>query len=694
MARGGELQLEENAMFDRKLGWSIGLGVTMAFTRVGAEDTLPPLVDGKAPTTVEETWAGFDPRKEPLDVEVLKEWEEDGVVVKVLRYRIGTFKGQKAMMAAVYGYPMGAKNLPGLVQLHGGGQSAQSSFVVKDAKNGYATISVAWSGRIISTEYTVTNKEKEMFWTGNTKDPDYMVTTDWGVLDGYHHHCRFKGNNFVQNPPSDSTVDPVKSPRNSGWFLATLGARRAITFLEQQPQVDGDRIGVYGMSMGGKLTVLTAGADSRIKAAAPACGGITDLSTRGRTLAAVADDEYLKRITCPTIIMSPSNDFHSHVNDIPAAVGSIKNKHWRVVCSPNRNHGDNGEYSVGTLLWFNQFLKGGFAMPETPKTALMLKTADHTPRFSVTPDTSQRIASVNVYYTQDGERKAADKYWRLAEPMTEGEALTFQLPLVSVDKPLWAYADVKYALGRTVEGVGYSGEKVKTDTYHLASLAEMVSAADLKEAGAVATIDDSVLKEDFDSYNPDNDLHVAFPAFTFSDGISCIADPGGRKGMSLAMNDGPDFDHAWQPLLTVNTVMAPFMDTDKWTCSADIMLDAEAPAPLTVEFRARDHKKKFTPVIIDAKGVISARGKTTTPQLCTVKPGRWWTFAVTYDVNNPQDYQVTIQDAEGAVLAEKSMEIQGDVGAINWVGFIANGTAEGSLYVDNVSLAQVTPVQE
>ncbi len=106
----------------------------MAFTRVSAEDTLPPLVDGKAPTTVEETWAGFDPRKEPLDVEVLKEWEEDGVVVKVLRYRIGTFKGQKAMMAAVYGYPKGAKNLPGLVQLHGGGQSAQSSFVVKDAK--------------------------------------------------------------------------------------------------------------------------------------------------------------------------------------------------------------------------------------------------------------------------------------------------------------------------------------------------------------------------------------------------------------------------------------------------------------------------------------------------------------------------------------------------------------------------------
>ena len=55
-------------------------------------------------------------RAEPLDVEVLRDWEEDGVVLKVLRYRIGVFKGQKALIAAVYGYPKGGTKLPGLVQ--------------------------------------------------------------------------------------------------------------------------------------------------------------------------------------------------------------------------------------------------------------------------------------------------------------------------------------------------------------------------------------------------------------------------------------------------------------------------------------------------------------------------------------------------------------------------------------------------
>jgi hypothetical protein len=110
---------------------------------IAGSETLTPLKDGVAPQTFEEIWAGFDPRKEPLDVEVLKEWEEDGVVLKVLRYRIGIFKGQKAMMAAVYGYPKEGENLPGLVQIHGGGQYANYQAPLTNAKRGYATISLA-----------------------------------------------------------------------------------------------------------------------------------------------------------------------------------------------------------------------------------------------------------------------------------------------------------------------------------------------------------------------------------------------------------------------------------------------------------------------------------------------------------------------------------------------------------------------
>ena len=73
---------------------------------VGQEpETLPRLKDGRAPQNFDEMWAGFDPRAEPLEVEMLKEWEEDDVVLRIVRFRIGVFKGQKAKLAAVYGFP-------------------------------------------------------------------------------------------------------------------------------------------------------------------------------------------------------------------------------------------------------------------------------------------------------------------------------------------------------------------------------------------------------------------------------------------------------------------------------------------------------------------------------------------------------------------------------------------------------------
>ena len=97
-------------------------------------DSLPALKGSVAPTSLEDMWIGFDPKAEPLDVEIFKEWEEDGVKLKVLRYRIGVFKGQKAMMAAVYGYPRNGKSLPGLVQIHGGGQYADYRAPLSNAK--------------------------------------------------------------------------------------------------------------------------------------------------------------------------------------------------------------------------------------------------------------------------------------------------------------------------------------------------------------------------------------------------------------------------------------------------------------------------------------------------------------------------------------------------------------------------------
>ena len=49
-------------------------------------------------------------------------------------------------------------------------------------------------------------------------------------------------------------------------------ARRALDYLQSRPEVDPDRIGMIGHSLGGQETLFTAAADTRIKAAVSSCG--------------------------------------------------------------------------------------------------------------------------------------------------------------------------------------------------------------------------------------------------------------------------------------------------------------------------------------------------------------------------------------------------------------------------------------
>ena len=63
----------------------------------------------ESPQTNTEIWADFDPRKDALETEVIREWKEDGGVFRHVRYLIGKFKGKPARMAAIYGFPRAPK---------------------------------------------------------------------------------------------------------------------------------------------------------------------------------------------------------------------------------------------------------------------------------------------------------------------------------------------------------------------------------------------------------------------------------------------------------------------------------------------------------------------------------------------------------------------------------------------------------
>ena len=490
----------------RHVSLHIALSLVLAVHTLAAEETLPPLKEGQAPQTFEELWAGYDPRKELLETEVLKEWEEDGIVLRIVRFRIGVFKGRKAMLAGVYGFPKGAKQLPGLLQIHGGGQYADHKAPLTNAKRGYATISIAWAGRISAPGYSVTPDLVELFWAGKTDDPKYRVTTDWGALDAYHAPCRNPKNQFASVAPEKWTLDAVESPRNNPWFLCTLAARRALTFLEQQPEVDPARLGVYGHSMGGKLTVMTAGSDGRIKAAAPSCGGISDRSTNSVLYAAaIADGAYLKHIACPIVFLSPANDFHGRINDLEKALGEIRSETWRVTCAPHHNHQDTEPFQIAGPLWFDQHLKGTFQWPKTPAAILTLKTDGGVPLLSVKPDLSKKALGVDIFYTQQGKESGdrddrentIGRFWHHAPAKRSGDVWTAKLPVLDTERPLWAYANVLYPLETPVTTAGYYYGTFTATTFNVSSVLRVASPEQMRAAGVKPADKTSLLIEGF-----------------------------------------------------------------------------------------------------------------------------------------------------------------------------------------------------
>ncbi|MEO2022872.1 MAG: acetylxylan esterase, partial [Pirellulaceae bacterium] len=315
----------------------------------------------KVPTTFAALWADVDPTAEPLEIKIVRQWQEEGLVLRYVTYHVGTFKGKPARVAAFYAFPRGAHKLPGLVHLHGGGQRAFLREVKYYAQRGYACLSINWGGR-----------EMENARAG---DPN----TDWGAVDPTQKNVP----GYANLKPGPLYLDPVESPRNNNWYLLTLASRRGLTFLEQQPEVDARKLGVYGHSMGGNLTLYVAGTDKRVKASAPSVGGQGfrtvpfallpeqrrrqvngDLELFRSTL---GFQSYAPHVQAPLLWLSATNDFHQVMDDTFRTGKLIPHENLRYSFAPHLNHRFTPPFAVTRPLWFDEHLKGTFSFPSTPR---------------------------------------------------------------------------------------------------------------------------------------------------------------------------------------------------------------------------------------------------------------------------------------------------------------------------------------
>jgi len=115
----------------------------------------------------------------------------------------------------------------------------------------------------------------------------------------------------------------------------------AISYLQHQPSVRGDRIGVTGFCMGGRVAFLTACLNPAVKAAAPFYGGgIGSVMQRGERTPK-APLEYADKLTAPLLLFFGENDSFiplDEVGGIKARLAELKKTAETVVC-PGAPHG-------------------------------------------------------------------------------------------------------------------------------------------------------------------------------------------------------------------------------------------------------------------------------------------------------------------------------------------------------------------
>jgi len=449
--------------------------------QVWGANTFTPYKAGEVPQSVTGLWKDYDPRKEDLEVKVIKEWKDGGVVSRYVTFKVGTFRGTDARIAAYYSFPDNGKKNPAFVWSHGGGQRADRQRGLYFARQGFAVLDINWLGRPM--------------------EKDIAQNTDWGKVDptqGPRFYSKALRKQWKRSlKPDEFTIDPVVSPRNNNWFLLAVAARRAITFLERQAEVNADRIGFSGFSMGGMITALTA-IDSRLKAVVPFVGGSafkhvdfpgypgTGLAGHYREDVGLYKNtmdpcSYWPLVKCPVMFISSSNDFHSALDRIYKAMALLKHKAWRVTTNIHENHGPGKEQWVLLDKWFTLHLKRiDQKIPVTPPSTLVVQGQRAT--FTVTPaDRHNRLLDTEIYYSYDPN--ACTRFWNRAEARkgSAGGNWTVELEVYK-DLPLYVFALCRYKLDRETDTM-YG----KTSTLTVNSLLQSVvpERVDLKALAAL-----------------------------------------------------------------------------------------------------------------------------------------------------------------------------------------------------------------
>jgi hypothetical protein len=235
-----------------------------------------------------------------------------------------------------------------------------------------------------------------------------------------------------------------------------------LSYLEQQKEVDRNRLGASGYSYGGTL-MWNLAMDPRIKAVVPHFGigyneyyrskqvwmynvpYVEPARSAGEEiyLRSVAPEAHVPYIKAATLFLNGSNDHHGgHERGLESFKQLAPRVPWSFAIQA-RGHHDTEKIEQNTKLWLAKHVLGSDVQwPDHPKAGIHLD-AEGVPELVVEPASSGRVRKVEMYYALKNPCSFA-RSWRDAESVGKEGRWVGKLPVLNVDDYLFAYANIAY----------------------------------------------------------------------------------------------------------------------------------------------------------------------------------------------------------------------------------------------------------
>lgn len=398
-------------------------GAGLALTAAG--EVVPP--------TPVELWRDFDPDKGDFKEAIVSQETKSGIYSRD-SYISAYVNGEEVRVFCKYAVKAGAKNAPGLLNVHG--WMATANIDAAYVQDGWAQMSFDYCGE---------SGTRAQF----TKYPEKM---DYGRME--------RGKVIHSKLPDGRDITDPKQTSHYLWFAIQ---RRVMSYLCAQKEVDTSRIGAKGYSYGGTL-MWNLGMDPRVKAVVAyfGIGWIEYYRNKGvwmynvpyveppmtpgekLFLATVESQAHAPHITAATLWLTGSNDHHGGHERSETTFKMFKpGVPWSFAVQV-RGHHNTDKLGDGCKLWLEKYVLGkDIAWPARPKSELVLGK-DGIPELRVTPASPDSIASVEIYEAQKTPNNIA-RSWRDAEAVRSGNTWSAQLPVMNVDDYVFGYATIRYA---------------------------------------------------------------------------------------------------------------------------------------------------------------------------------------------------------------------------------------------------------